>query len=33
MLTKGGVEAIIPQLAMDYAKDGIRVNAVAPGAV
>jgi NAD(P)-dependent dehydrogenase (short-subunit alcohol dehydrogenase family) len=33
MLTKGGLEAITLQLAMEYAKDGIRVNAVAPGAV
>jgi NAD(P)-dependent dehydrogenase (short-subunit alcohol dehydrogenase family) len=33
MLTKGGLEAITLQLAMEYAKAGIRVNAVAPGAV
>jgi NAD(P)-dependent dehydrogenase (short-subunit alcohol dehydrogenase family) len=33
MLTKGGLEAITQQLAMEYAKDGIRVNAVAPGFV
>jgi NAD(P)-dependent dehydrogenase (short-subunit alcohol dehydrogenase family) len=33
MLTKGGLEAITRQLAMEYAKDGIRVNAVAPGVV
>jgi NAD(P)-dependent dehydrogenase (short-subunit alcohol dehydrogenase family) len=33
MITKGGLEAITLQLAMEYAKDGIRVNAVAPGAV
>jgi NAD(P)-dependent dehydrogenase (short-subunit alcohol dehydrogenase family) len=33
MLTKGGLEAITLQLAMEYAKDEIRVNAVAPGAV
>jgi NAD(P)-dependent dehydrogenase (short-subunit alcohol dehydrogenase family) len=33
MLTKGGLETITPHLAMEYAKDGIRVNAVAPGAV
>jgi NAD(P)-dependent dehydrogenase (short-subunit alcohol dehydrogenase family) len=32
MLTKGGLEAATLQLAMEYAKDGIRVNAVAPGA-
>jgi NAD(P)-dependent dehydrogenase (short-subunit alcohol dehydrogenase family) len=33
MITKGGLETITRQLAMEYAKDGIRVNAVAPGAV
>jgi NAD(P)-dependent dehydrogenase (short-subunit alcohol dehydrogenase family) len=33
MITKGGLEAITRSLAMEYAKDGIRVNAVAPGAV
>jgi NAD(P)-dependent dehydrogenase (short-subunit alcohol dehydrogenase family) len=33
MLTKGGLETITRQLAMEYAKDGIRVNAVAPGVV
>ena len=33
MLTKGGLEAITRHLAMEYAKDGIRVNAVAPGVV
>ncbi len=33
MLTKGGLETITRHLAMEYAKDGIRVNAVAPGAV
>jgi len=32
MLTKGGLETITRQLAMEYAKDGIRFNAVAPGA-
>jgi NAD(P)-dependent dehydrogenase (short-subunit alcohol dehydrogenase family) len=32
MLTKGGLETITQHLAMEYAKDGIRVNAVAPGA-
>ena len=33
MMTKGGLETITQHLAMEYAKDGIRVNAVAPGAV
>src|SRR5436853_4463216 len=33
MITKGGLETITPHLAMEYAKDGIRVNAVAPGVV
>jgi NAD(P)-dependent dehydrogenase (short-subunit alcohol dehydrogenase family) len=33
MLTKGGLETITRHLAMEYAKDGIRVNAVAPGVV
>jgi NAD(P)-dependent dehydrogenase (short-subunit alcohol dehydrogenase family) len=33
MLTKGGLNTITQQLAMEYAKDGIRVNAVAPGVV
>jgi NAD(P)-dependent dehydrogenase (short-subunit alcohol dehydrogenase family) len=33
MITKGGLETITRHLAMEYAKDGIRVNAVAPGAV
>src|SRR5215831_7624045 len=33
MVTKGGLETITEHLAMEYAKDGIRVNAVAPGAV
>jgi NAD(P)-dependent dehydrogenase (short-subunit alcohol dehydrogenase family) len=33
MITKGGLETITRQLAMEYAKDGIRVNAVAPGVV
>ena len=32
MITKGGLETITQHLAMEYAKDGIRVNAVAPGA-
>jgi NAD(P)-dependent dehydrogenase (short-subunit alcohol dehydrogenase family) len=33
MITKGGLETITQHLAMEYAKDGVRVNAVAPGAV
>ena len=33
MITKGGLESITRSLAMEYVKDGIRVNAVAPGAV
>jgi len=33
MLAKGGLETITRQLAMEYASDGIRVNAVAPGVV
>jgi NAD(P)-dependent dehydrogenase (short-subunit alcohol dehydrogenase family) len=33
MITKGGLEAITLSLAMEYAKDGIRFNAVAPGEV
>ena len=33
MITKGGLATITQHLAMEYAKDGIRVNAVAPGAV
>jgi NAD(P)-dependent dehydrogenase (short-subunit alcohol dehydrogenase family) len=33
MITKGGIEAITRSLAMEYAKDGIRFNAVAPGVV
>jgi len=33
MFTKGGLETITQQLAMEYARDGIRVNAVAPGVV
>jgi NAD(P)-dependent dehydrogenase (short-subunit alcohol dehydrogenase family) len=33
MITKGGLETITQHLAMEYAKDGIRVNAIAPGVV
>jgi len=33
MITKGGIQAVTRSLAMEYAKDGIRVNAVAPGIV
>ena len=33
MITKGGLDAITRSLAMEYARDGIRVNAVAPGVV
>jgi NAD(P)-dependent dehydrogenase (short-subunit alcohol dehydrogenase family) len=33
MMTKGGLETVTQHLAMEYAKDGIRVNAVAPGTV
>ncbi len=33
MITKGGLETITRHLAMEYAKEGIRVNAVGPGAV
>jgi NAD(P)-dependent dehydrogenase (short-subunit alcohol dehydrogenase family) len=33
MITKGGLEAATRSLAMEYAKQGIRVNAVAPGEV
>jgi NAD(P)-dependent dehydrogenase (short-subunit alcohol dehydrogenase family) len=31
MITKSGLETVTQHLAMEYAKDGIRVNAVAPG--
>jgi NAD(P)-dependent dehydrogenase (short-subunit alcohol dehydrogenase family) len=33
VITKGGLAAVTQHLAMEYAKDGIRVNAVAPGVV
>ena len=33
MITKGGLETITQHLAMEYAKHGIRLNAVAPGVV
>ncbi|HEY6274522.1 MAG TPA: SDR family oxidoreductase [Terriglobales bacterium] len=33
MMTKGGLNAVIRSLAIEYAKDGIRFNAVAPGVV
>jgi NAD(P)-dependent dehydrogenase (short-subunit alcohol dehydrogenase family) len=33
MITKGGLETVTQHLAMECAKDGIRVNAVAPGPV
>ncbi len=33
MITKGGLEAITRSLAMEYAQEGIRFNAVAPGVV
>jgi NAD(P)-dependent dehydrogenase (short-subunit alcohol dehydrogenase family) len=33
MVTKGGLEAITRSLAMEYAKENIRFNAVAPGIV
>jgi NAD(P)-dependent dehydrogenase (short-subunit alcohol dehydrogenase family) len=33
MITKGGLETVTQHLAVEYAKDGIRVNAVAPGVV
>jgi NAD(P)-dependent dehydrogenase (short-subunit alcohol dehydrogenase family) len=33
MITKGGIEAATRNLALEYAKEGIRVNAVAPGVV
>jgi NAD(P)-dependent dehydrogenase (short-subunit alcohol dehydrogenase family) len=33
MITKGGLDAITKHLAIEYAKNGIRFNAVAPGVV
>jgi NAD(P)-dependent dehydrogenase (short-subunit alcohol dehydrogenase family) len=33
MITKGGLNAVIKSLAIEYAKKGIRFNAVAPGIV
>jgi NAD(P)-dependent dehydrogenase (short-subunit alcohol dehydrogenase family) len=33
ILTKGGLNAVTRALAIEYAKDGVRVNAVAPGIV
>jgi NAD(P)-dependent dehydrogenase (short-subunit alcohol dehydrogenase family) len=33
MITKGGLNAVTHHLAIEYARDGIRVNAVAPGVV
>jgi len=33
MITKGGIQAVTRSLAMEYVKQGIRVNAVAPGVV
>jgi NAD(P)-dependent dehydrogenase (short-subunit alcohol dehydrogenase family) len=33
MITRGGPETITQHRAMEYAKDGIHVNAVAPGAI
>jgi NAD(P)-dependent dehydrogenase (short-subunit alcohol dehydrogenase family) len=33
MMTKGGLETITRHLAMEYATEGIRLNAVAPGVV
>lgn len=33
MITKGGIDTVTRSLAIEYAKEGIRVNAVAPGVV
>ena len=33
MITKGGINAASRSLALEYAKEGIRVNVVAPGPV
>ena len=33
MITKGGIESISKNLTMEYAKEGIRFNTVAPGVV
>jgi NAD(P)-dependent dehydrogenase (short-subunit alcohol dehydrogenase family) len=33
MITKGGLNTVIKSLAIEYAKEGIRFNAVAPGVV
>lgn len=33
MITKGGLNAVIKSLAIEYAKEGIRFNAIAPGIV
>ena len=33
MITKGGLNTVIQSLAIEYAKEGIRFNAVAPGVV
>jgi NAD(P)-dependent dehydrogenase (short-subunit alcohol dehydrogenase family) len=33
MITKGGLETVTQHLAMEYAREGIRINAVAPGVV
>jgi NAD(P)-dependent dehydrogenase (short-subunit alcohol dehydrogenase family) len=33
MITKGGLNTVTRSLAIEYAKEGIRFNAVAPGAV